>query len=75
MARKEASRHDIPVAGRTRAELQADPEFGPLFEQTIRQIAEWSVQFITLQDPIRRTYLEVYVHMALGTDMNSFETH
>ena len=75
MARQEAPEHNIPVAGRTRTELQADPAFGSLFELTIRGIAEWPVQFITLQDSIRRTYLEVYVHMALGTDMNSFETH
>ena len=75
MARDEASSHGIVVAGQTRAQLQAHPEFSPLFERTIGRLAEWPVQFITLRDPIRRTYLEVYVHMALGTDMNSFETH
>ena len=75
LARKEALGHGILDVGRTRAQLEADPAFSSLFEQMRQRITGWPVQFITLDDPIRRTYLEVYVHMALGTDMNSFETH
>ena len=65
----------VLVAGRRRLELQNDPGFAAHFTCTKAQVPSWDVQFIEVADPLARTIFEVYAHVALGTDLNSFETH
>jgi hypothetical protein len=64
---------DIKLA---RAVLEADPVFIPHFVSARASVAEMTVQFIELADPVVRTLFEVYVALALGLhEFNSFETH
>ena len=67
--------HGVPIKGRTRAALQNDPDFAAHFTRAKTEVASWDVQFIEITDPLARTIFEVYVHVALATDLNSFETH
>ena len=55
--------------------LQSDPAFTRHFAAAKAQVASWDVQFIEVDDPDVRTVFEVYVHLALDTDLNTFETH
>ena len=71
----ERSKECIVTEGRTREELQADPQFVPYFSQAKADVASWDVQFIRVCDTLVRTVFEVHVHAVLGTDLNSFETH
>ncbi len=75
MAVERAKKRGLVAEGRTREELQADPQFVPYFSQAKAEVASWDVQFIRVSDPLVRTVFEVYVHAVLGTDLNSFETH
>ena len=60
---------------RSRAKLQADPVFAEHFGRAKETVASWDVQYIELNEPNVRTLFEVYVHQALRTDLNSFQTH
>ena len=75
MAVRRAKDRGLVTEGRSRKELQADPQFVPYFSQAKADVASWDVQFIRVCDPLVRTVFEVYVHAVLGTDLNSFETH
>jgi hypothetical protein len=54
-------------------QLQTDPDFAVHFTATKAEVSSW--EFIELADPLTRTVFEVYVDVALATDLNSFETH
>lgn len=75
MAVEQAAAHGVPIVGRARAALQVDPGFAAHFTRAKSDVASWDVQFIEVSDPLIRTVFEVYVHVTLGTDLNSFETH
>ncbi|MBK9610662.1 hypothetical protein [Candidatus Amarobacter glycogenicus] len=75
MGVERAKEAGIPITGRQRVQLQNDPDFAVHFMATKAEVASWDVQFIELADPLVRTIFEVYVHVALATDLNSFETH
>lgn len=75
MAVKRAKNSGLVTEGRSREDLQADPQFVPYFSRAKADVASWDVQFIRVSDPLVRTVFEVYVHAVLGTDLNSFETH
>ncbi len=75
MAVEQAAADGVPIDGRARAVLQTDPAFAAHFTRTKADVASWDVQFIEVKDPLLRTVFEVYVHVTLATDLNSFETH
>jgi hypothetical protein len=75
LAVERAAERGVPIESRPRAELQNDPDFAAHFTHTKAEVASWNVQFIEVDDPLVRTIFEVYVHVALATDLNSFETH
>ena len=75
MAVERAGMAGIPVDAATRAALQADPDFAAHFTRAKANVALWDVQYIELGDPVTRTVFEVYAHVALATDLNSFDTH
>ena len=75
MAVERSKETGVPTAGRRRLELQNDLGFAAHFTSTKAEVASWDVQFIEVADPHVRTIFEVYVHVALATDLNSFETH
>lgn len=64
-----------PSVRQTRAIRQVDPRFEPLFARAKATVAGWDVQYVEVADPNVRTVFEVYAHLALRTDLNSFETH
>jgi hypothetical protein len=74
LAIEEAGETGIDTSG-TRSGLERSPAFIPIFAEVKSRVANWPVQFIEVDDPIVRTLLEVYVHVSLGTDLNTFETH
>lgn len=74
MAKKEAASAGLDIR-LSRPKLQADPEFTEHFITAKAEVASWDVQFIEFDDPNVRTVFEVYAHLALSTDLNSFETH
>lgn len=75
LARREAERRELTVSG-TRQQLAADPEFKSLFTEARERAAKMDVQFIVLEDAMRRYIFEPYATQVLGTEMyNSFETH
>lgn len=75
LAKRSAREAGLTLAG-SRAAVEADPEFAQHFEQARREVAQMTVQFIELADPIERTLFEIYASLALETEeFNSFETH
>jgi hypothetical protein len=74
IAKEDAAERGVDVR-LYRAALQADPDFAECFTRAKAQVASWDVQFIQVDDPNVRTVFEVYVHLALETDLNDFETH
>lgn len=74
MAVEEATLAGLDVK-QARAVLQVNPSFEPLFARAKATVAGWDVQYVQVNDPNVRTVFEVYAHLALGTDLNSFETH
>lgn len=74
MAKQSASSGGIDTA-RSRPTLQGDPDFVTHFTAAKAQVASWDVQYVEVHDPDVRTVFEVFVHVALGTDLNTFETH
>ncbi len=59
----------------TRSEIEKDAAFSRHFSEAKQEVAEWTVQVVEIDDPNIRTLFEVYVHLSLKTDMNTFETH
>ena len=74
MASNEAASKGMDMK-RRRADLQDNPEFAECFTRAKATVAGWKVQVVEEGDPNVRTVFEVYVHLALGTDLNRFETH
>lgn len=75
LAKAAAKRRGIRV-NRPRATLAAHPRFGALFKGAKERVANMQVQFVKVEDPVRRTVFEVYASLLLGTTrFNSFETH
>ena len=74
LAIEDAKRAGLNVK-RKRAELEADPQFQPLFADAKARVSNMRVQYVEVDDPIEQTLLEVYVAESLGTKYNSFETH
>ena len=74
LAIEDAKRAGLNVK-RKRAELEADPQFQPLFADAKARVSNMRVQHVEVDDPIEQTLLEVYVAESLGTEYNSFETH
>ena len=62
------------VRQRRRA-LQSDTAFVSHFVAAKAQVAGWDIQFIQVDDPNVQTVFEVFVHLVLHTDLNTFETH
>ena len=50
-------------------------EFAPLFEVARGRVRSMTVKVVAVDDPIMQRLLEMYVHLALNTPYNSFETH
>ena len=75
IAKRDAASAGVDVT-RSREALAADAEFRLHLDEARRTVAAMSVQFIELDDPIRRTLFEVYATLLLQTtEFNSFETH
>jgi predicted GIY-YIG superfamily endonuclease len=74
MATKDAASRGFDVK-QQRAVLQKDVAFAECFAQAKRTVARWDVQVAEEDDPDVRTVFEVYAHLVLGTDLNTFETH
>jgi len=59
----------------SRAALQVDPLFGPVFVEAKARVRKMDLRFVEEQDPLRQTLLEVYVAVVLKTPYNDFDTH
>jgi len=59
----------------SRAELENDPVFSAAFTQAKQRISRMSVRWVEEQDQLRQALLEMYVHVALETQFNDFDTH
>lgn len=75
MAKKEAERTGLDLAGKTRKVLGKDAEFAPLFEHAKERVRQMTIRVIAIDDPIMQRLLEMYAHLVLNTPYNSFETH
>ena len=74
LAARNAHTAGIQLRG-TRSEIEKDAAFSPHFSEAKREVADWMVQFVEITNPNIRTLFEVYVHLSLKTDLNTFETH
>jgi len=72
---KEAAAAAGFVSSLPRQAVQFDPDFVVHFDAAKARVAGWDVQFVIERDPNVRTVFEVYAHLALATDLNTFETH
>lgn len=59
----------------SRANLVADPLFGPAFTNAKRRVAEMDIRFVEETDPVKQTLLEIYTATTLLTSYNDFENH
>ena len=59
----------------TRAQLQRDNGFRPLFDDAKERVSKMQVRAVRVEDSIEQTILEVYLHKVLGTPHNSFDNH
>ena len=75
LAIEDAELAGLDVDSMTRAELEADDEFRPVFETAKRRVATMHVQYLEVADPVERTILEVYAAECLAARHNTFETH
>lgn len=75
MAVERAEADELTIEGQRRAARQDDPAFVVHFDLAKAEVASWNVQYIEVESPLVRTLFEVYVHLTLNTDLNSFETH
>ena len=75
IAKRNAATAGVDLKRRGRV-VELDPAFVPYFDDAKTSVAEMTVQFITLADPVERTLFEVYAALALDTgEFNSWETH
>lgn len=59
----------------SRAELCADPVFGPVFETSKRRVSEMEIRYVEETDSTRQALLEIYAATVLGTKYNDFDNH
>ena len=59
----------------TRNELEKAPGFEKAFFLARKQVAEMQVKVIEIEDQIEQAMFEIYVSLALGTELNDFSTH
>jgi len=67
LAKRSAREAGLNTEG-PRAAVEAQPEFAKYFEHARKEVADMSVQFIELPDPIARTLFEIYASLTLNTD-------
>ncbi|MBT5032297.1 MAG: GIY-YIG nuclease family protein [Proteobacteria bacterium] len=59
----------------SRAYLQNDPKFGPIFKAQKERVRNMNVRYVLEPDPMRQALLEMYVSVSLGTLHNDFDNH
>ena len=59
----------------SRAQLCADPIFGPAFQAAKERVSEMDIRFVEEVDPVRQALLEIYAATVLHTPFNDFENH
>ena len=59
----------------SRSELEKNDIFQPYFNRAKESVKKMKVRVVEVEDPIEQTIFEVYAHMELGTEFNSFENH
>jgi hypothetical protein len=59
----------------SRAHLERDPEFSPVFIEQKRRVRNMDVRFVSEPDSMRQALLEMYVAVSLGTPHNDFDNH
>lgn len=76
IARRETGNRQATYTGvGSRDALAADPVFGAAFVEAKRRISRMSVRYVEEEDQLRQALLEMYVHVALETTFNDFDTH
>ena len=63
------------AASLTRKELQENSDFRQLFTAAKLRVRKMGIRAVGIQDPIEQTLFEVYAHLNLKTEHNSFENH
>ena len=59
----------------SRADLATHKVFGPAFMEAKERISRMDIRYVEEDDPVSQALLEIYVHTALGTPYNDFDTH
>jgi hypothetical protein len=62
-------------SGHTRAERRANPQFVAAFDRHRAMVAQMTVKFVRIDDPIYQYLFELYATMRFGLDLSGFETH
>jgi hypothetical protein len=75
MARRAAQEQGIDCLGRERRDLEANPQFGALFDAAKQRIRRMAIRAVAIDDPVTQAIFEVYVHVKLGTGFSSFDNH
>ncbi len=76
IARRDTGNHQATyTAAASRDALVADPVFAAAFLEAKRRISRMSVRYVEETDQLRQALLEMYVHVALQTPFNDFDTH
>lgn len=76
IARRDTGNHQATyTAAGSREALVAEPMFAAAFLEAKRRISRMSVRYVEETDQLRQALLEMYVHVALQTPFNDFETH
>jgi hypothetical protein len=72
LAKRNARDAGVDISGSRKA-IEARRDFAKLFASARKEVAEMTVQFVELEDPIERSLFEIYISLALKTDeFNSF---
>ena len=56
-------------------DLASHLEFVPLFDAAKLRVSRMGIRAVGIQDPIEQTIFEIYAHLKLKTEHNSFENH
>lgn len=76
IARRETGNHHATyTSAGSRESLVVDPVFAKAFVEAKRRISRMSVRYVEETDQLRQALLEMYVHVALHTEFNDFDTH
>ena len=59
----------------SRAALSQEPGFTKAFSDAKARVRGMDVRFVEETDQLRQAFLEMYVHIALDTPFNDFDTH